>query len=93
MLQGSKSKQICRELTESHLIYAGLNAIPLLEDYRRWPIADNIVLLQTMGAILGQLTNIDKHGQASMGFHGDPAIMRHDPYRYVIMIEVAFPRL
>lgn len=34
-----------------------------------------------MGAILGQLTNIDELGQASMGFHGDPAIMQHDPYR------------
>ncbi len=35
-----------------------------------------------MGAVLGQLTNIDELGQASMGFHGDPAIMQHDPYRY-----------
>ena len=60
----------------------GLNAIPLLEEYRRWPTPDNALLLQTaMGAVMGQLTNIDELGQASMGFHGDPALMQHDPYR------------
>ena len=35
-----------------------------------------------MGAMMGQLTNIDELGQASMGFHGDPALMQHDPYRW-----------
>lgn len=71
-------------LYSSNLPYnvAGLNAIPLLEEYRRWPTPDNVILLQTaVGAMLGQLTNIDEQGQASMGFHGDPALMQHDPYR------------
>lgn len=62
---------------------AGLNAIPLLEEYRRRPTPENDILLRTaMGATLGQLTNIDELGQASMGFHGDPGLMRHDPYRW-----------
>ncbi|KAK9811221.1 hypothetical protein WJX72_000209 [[Myrmecia] bisecta] len=42
---------------------------------------DNPYLLETaMGAITGLLTNIDRQGAASMAFHGDPALMRHDPY-------------
>ena len=43
-----------------------------------------------MGAILGQLTNIDERGQASMGFHGDPSIMQHDPYRYGVATLAVF---
>ena len=50
---------------------------------RRRPTPDNALLLQTaMGAVMGQLTSIDELGQASMGFHGDPALMQHDPYRW-----------
>ena len=61
---------------------AGLNAIPVLEEYRAAP-AGNLHLLQTaMGAVAGQLTNIDLEGRASMAFHADPALLRHDPYRY-----------
>ncbi len=60
---------------------AGLNAIPLLEEYRAAPEGNIHLLLTGMGAVAGQLTNIDLRGQPSMAFHGDPALMRHDPYR------------
>jgi hypothetical protein len=61
--------------------FAGLNAIPLLEEYRADPEGNIHLLLTGLGAVTGQLTNIDALGQPSMAFHGDPAIMRHDPYR------------
>ncbi len=58
----------------------GLNAIPVLEQYRSDP--DDVHLLLTgLGAVAGQLTNIDLDGAASLAFHSDPAMMRHDPYR------------
>ncbi|EIE25381.1 hypothetical protein COCSUDRAFT_61600 [Coccomyxa subellipsoidea C-169] len=59
---------------------AGLNAIPLLEEYRASPHGNVHLLLTGLGAVAGQLTNLDLQGQPSMGFHGDPAVMRHDPY-------------
>ena len=59
----------------------GLNAIPLLEEYRASPQGNVHLLLTGLGAVAGQLTNLDLQGQPSMGFHGDPAVMRHDPYR------------
>ena len=59
---------------------AGLNAIPVLEAYRERP--DDVHLLLTgLGGVVGQLTNIDGDGAASMAFHSDPSILRHDPYR------------
>ena len=73
----------CYTMIQKPACCAGLNAIPLLEEYRRRPTPDNALLLQTaMGAVMGQLTNIDELGQASMGFHGDSALMQHDPYRW-----------
>lgn len=62
---------------------AGLNAIPLLEEYRARPKGNIHLLLTGLGAVTGQLTNIDLQGQPSMAFHGDPAIMAHDPYRWI----------
>lgn len=59
----------------------GLNAIPLLEEYRSKPKGNIHLLLTGLGAVAGQLTNIDTAGQPSMGFHGDPELMHHDPYR------------
>ncbi|CAL8460615.1 g144 [Coccomyxa elongata] len=59
---------------------AGLNAIPLLEEYRAAPEGNVHLLLTGLGAVAGQLPNIDLHGQPSMAFHGDPSLMRHDPY-------------
>jgi Family of unknown function (DUF5695) len=59
---------------------SGLNAIPVLEQYRKDP--DDVYLLLTgLGAVAGQLTNIDRDGAASLAFHSDMAMMRHDAYR------------
>ena len=39
--------------------WAGLNAIPLLEEYRARPEGNVHLLLRGLGAVAGQLTNID----------------------------------
>jgi hypothetical protein len=62
-------------------VCAGLNAIPLLEEYRARPRGNAHLLLRSLGALAGQLTNIDAQGAASMAFHADPALLQHDPYR------------
>ena len=59
---------------------AGLNAIPLLAVYRADP-DDEHLLRVGLGAITGGLANIHTDGSASMAFHSDPALLRHDPYR------------
>jgi hypothetical protein len=57
---------------------SGLNMIPLLEWYRSHP--DDFFLLEvSMGAIGGQMTNIDEHGATSMFFHGEPAKVEFQP--------------
>lgn len=70
---------------------AGLNAIPLLEEYRAAPEGNVHLLLTGLGAVAGQLPNIDLHGQPSMAFHGDPSLMRHDPYRWLSLHTKAVP--
>jgi len=57
---------------------AGLNSIPLLERYVRYP-DDEFILQVGTGAISGLLTNIDDNGAASMGFHTHPFVMDFDP--------------
>jgi hypothetical protein len=58
---------------------AGLNMIPLIEAYRANP--DDTTLLEiAMGAIAGQMTNINSNGETSMGFHSYPFVLEHDPY-------------
>lgn len=59
---------------------AGLNAIPVLKAYQADP-DDTYLLSLGMGAVGGGITNIDLQGAASMAFHSDPAMLRHDPYR------------
>ena len=57
---------------------AGLNAIPLFESFRYNP--DDLFLLEVaMGSYLGQLSNIDDSGAASMGFHSYPFVLDFDP--------------
>ena len=58
---------------------SGLNMIPLIEWYRANP--DDFFLLQiAMGAIAGQMTNIDTAGATSMMWHAYPWIMDFDPH-------------
>jgi hypothetical protein len=58
---------------------AGLNAIPVLAEYKRDP--DNMYLLRLgVGGITNCLPNIDAGGAASMGFHLSPANLKFDEY-------------
>lgn len=72
--------------------HTGLNAIPLLEEYRSSPQGNVHLLLTGLGAVAGQLASLDLQGQPSMAFHGDPALMRHDPYRWGSEHRVSLPR-
>ncbi|KAL3907316.1 MAG: hypothetical protein SGPRY_010213, partial [Prymnesium sp.] len=58
---------------------AGLNMIPLIEWYRAHP--DDLLLLEiSMGAITGQMANIDADGATSMMWHALPHVMDFDPH-------------
>lgn len=58
---------------------SGLNMIPLMEWYRTHP--DELFLLEiSMGAIAGQLVNIDENGATSMMWHAMPYVMDFDPH-------------
>ena len=60
---------------------SGLNMIPLIEWYRRHPEEGTFLLEISMGAISGQMTNIDpKSGASSMMFHATAHVMDHDPH-------------
>ena len=53
--------------------------IPLMEWYRTHP--DELFLLEvSMGAIAGQLANIDENGATSMMWHAMPYVMDYDPH-------------
>jgi hypothetical protein len=53
--------------------------IPLLEWYRQNP-EDFFLLEVAMGAIGGQMTNVDENGATSMFFHAYPWVMDFDPH-------------
>lgn len=58
---------------------AGLNQIPLIEWYRRHP--DDLETLRiAVGAMSGQMSNIDETGAPSIYFHDYPHVMEHDAY-------------
>lgn len=60
---------------------SGLNMIPLIEWYRRHPEEGPFVLEVAMGAVGGQMTNIDPAtGATSMMFHAVPHMLTHDPH-------------
>jgi len=75
-LYGGKYPRIERQL---HHYGSGLNAIPLLADYRLHP-ADLYLLRAGYGGVMGPLTNIDQKGFASAAFHSFPDRMAYDPY-------------
>ena len=75
-LYGGKFPRIERQL---HHYGSGLNAIPLLAEYRSHP--DDLYLLRAgYGGVMGPLANIDQKGFASAAFHSFPDRMSYDPY-------------
>lgn len=77
-IYGGKAKysRIERQL---HHYGSGLNAIPLLAEYRMHP--DDLYLLRVgYGGVMGPLANIDQKGFASVAFHSFPDRMKYDPY-------------
>jgi hypothetical protein len=71
----AKDSRLERQL---HHYGSGLNAIPLLSEYRDHP--DDLYLLRVgYGGTMGALTDIDQEGFASAAFHGFPDMLKHDP--------------
>ena len=62
-----------------HHYGSGMNAIPLLTQYRSTP--DDFHLLRVgYGGTMGALTNIDQEGFPSAAFHSNPSSLRWDSY-------------
>ena len=75
-LYGGKYPRLERQL---HHYGSGLNAIPVLDAYRRNP--NDLYLLRVgFGGNMGALTGIDQEGFASAAFHSYPDKMQFDPY-------------
>lgn len=77
-IYGGKEKyaRIERQL---HHYGSGINAIPLLAEYRLHP-SDLYLLRVGYGGVMGPLSNIDEKGFASAAFHSFPDLMMYDPY-------------
>lgn len=75
-LYGGKLSRIERQI---HHYGSGLNAIPLLAEYRQHP--DDLYLLRVgYGGTMGALSNIDQDGFASAAFHSFPSTLKWDAY-------------
>jgi hypothetical protein len=71
----AKDRRLERQL---HHYGSGLNAIPLLAEYRERP--DDFYLLRVgYGGTMGALTDIDQEGFAAAAFHAFPDMLKHDP--------------
>jgi len=75
-LYGGKIRRIERQL---HHYGSGLNAIPVLCEYRENP-NDFYLLRVGYGGMMGALTNIDQEGFASAAFHSFPSKLEWDAY-------------
>jgi hypothetical protein len=75
-LYGGKIRRIERQL---HHYGSGLNAIPVLSQYREHP-DDEYLLRVGYGGTMGALSNIDQEGFASVAFHSFPSTLKWDPY-------------
>jgi len=75
-LYGGKIRRIERQL---HHYGSGLNAIPVLSNYRENP-DDDYLLRVGYGGTMGALSNIDQEGFASVAFHSFPSTLKWDPY-------------
>jgi hypothetical protein len=74
-LYGAKYSRIERQL---HHYGSGINAIPLLAEYREHP--DDFYLLRVgYGGTLGAIASIDQEGFASAAFHSFPDMLKFDP--------------
>jgi hypothetical protein len=71
----AKYSRIERQL---HHYGSGINAIPVLSEYRDHP--DDFYLLRVgYGGTMGAITNIDQEGFLSPAFHAFPDMLRFDP--------------
>ena len=71
----AKDRRLERQL---HHYGSGLNAIPVLAEYREHP--DDFYLLRVgYGGTMGALTDIDQEGFAAAAFHSFPDMLRPDP--------------
>ena len=75
-LYGGKYERIERQL---HHYGSGLNAIPVLDAFRRKP-GDLYLLRVGYGGTMGAISGIDEDGFASAAFHSYPDKMIFDPY-------------
>ncbi|WP_115719520.1 DUF5695 domain-containing protein [Gallaecimonas mangrovi] len=75
-LYAGKFSRIERQL---HHYGSTINALPLLDSYRRNP-ASLYLLRVGYGGMMGSLTNIDQKGFASAAFHSFPDMLKFDPY-------------
>ena len=75
-IYAGKIQRLERQL---HHYGSGINAIPLLAQYREHP--DDFYLLRVgYGGTMGPLTDIDQEGFASAAFHAFPDMLKFDPY-------------
>lgn len=75
-LYGGKLSRIERQL---HHYGSGLNAIPMLTEYREHP-EDFYLLRAGYGGAMGALSNISAEGCASVAFHSFPSTLKWDAY-------------
>lgn len=75
-LYGGKLSRIERQL---HHYGSGLNAIPVLNEFRENP--DDLYLLRVgYGGTMGAISNIDQEGFGSAAFHSFPSTLKWDAY-------------
>jgi Family of unknown function (DUF5695) len=75
-IYGGKFQRLERQL---HHYGSGINAIPLLSEYRAHP-SDLYLLRVGYGGTMGELSNIDQEGFASAAFHAFPDKLAFDAY-------------
>jgi hypothetical protein len=71
----AKDRRLERQL---HHYGSGLNAIPVLSEYREHP-EDFYLLRVGYGGTMGALTDIDQEGFAAAAFHSFPDMLKPDP--------------
>jgi hypothetical protein len=74
-LYGGKERRLERQL---HHYGSGINATPLLSEYRDHP-SDLYLLRVGYGGTMGELSNIDQQGFGSAAFHSFPDKLAFDP--------------